>query len=189
MNKSTWWTLGGLGVAGLGIGVYFLWYKKKRPKPWTPHLTNPKNENTGIGGGISIPKSGGKPITEPNWNDPFDMNYSEDVKKWQAPRKVNELDPLAAKQYAKELKEAYGGAWYLNDDEKAVESVFAKKLQDKVEVSNVSKAFWNLYQKDLWEYLAHFLSKRELEKYLQKPVRELPGYRMMPLYKREKWKK
>ena len=137
------------------------------------------NISGGMEGGVETTKEGqGTTVTEPNWDNPFDMNYEKDVKTWVKPKKIFVLKQSYAEQYAKELKDAYGGGWYSDDDEDAVKAVFSKKLKDKVHVANVSRAFWNKYQKDMWEYLANFLSSSEMEENVHKPVRTLPNYRI-----------
>ncbi len=179
ITKTGWWIIGTAGVAGLGIGGYFLWQKLKKPE--TDKYGNPllKGEGTGgITGGVETSKEGGTAITEPNWDNPFDVNYHTDVMKWVAPRKIYLLKSANAKQYAKELHDAWGGSWYINDDESAVKAVFSKKVSDKVHVSCVAKAFWETYKQDLYEYLANFLSEKEMQENVRKPVQALPNYRI-----------
>lgn len=185
ITKTGWWIIGGIGVTGLGVGGYFLWKKKKHPG--ADKYGNLKlkgkgkdaNISGGMEGGVETTKEGqGTTVTEPNWDNPFDMNYEKDVKTWVKPKKIFVLKQSYAEQYAKELKDAYGGGWYSDDDEDAVKAVFSKKLKDKVHVANVSRAFWNKYQKDMWEYLANFLSSSEMEENVHKPVRTLPNYRI-----------
>lgn len=185
ITKTGWWIIGAIGVAGLGVGGYFLFRKDK-------HSGSDKYGNLklkgkgkdaqisgGVEGGVETTKEGqGTAVTEPNWDNPYDMNYEQDVKKWVSPKKIYVLKKSYADQYAKELKDAYGGAWYNDDDEDAVKAVFSKKLKDKVHVANVSRAFWNNYKKDMWEYLANFLSSDEMEENVHKPVRALPNYRI-----------
>jgi len=82
---------------------------------------------------------------------------------------------MTALRYAKKIKEAKGS---FNDDEKVIQEIFGKLLKDKVQISQLSKAFWKRYKKDLWKYLTSFLSNSELTQYIRKPIRNLPNYRI-----------
>lgn len=187
ISKKGWWIIGSVGVVGLGVGSYFLFFHNKN-KPGSDKYGNLKLKGKGkdakvsggVEGGVETTKEGqATTVTEPNWDNPYDMNYENDVKSWVKPKKIYVLKKSYADKYAKELKEAYGGAWYNDDNEDAVKAVFSKKLKDKVHVANVSRAFWNNYKKDMWEYLANFLSSSEMEEYVHKPVRRLPNYRIV----------
>lgn len=181
-SKQIWWTVSGSALVGLGLGIYFLWVKNKKES--TTKIQNrtkvsPQKREQVVISNTSVKQTDkGIKVAEPNWSDPFDANYTNDVKKWIGPKKIVELNPMTAKQYAQELYKAKGGAWFKNDNEKIVNSVFAKKLKDKVQVANLSLAFWKFYQKDMWEYLHSFLSVTEMEKYVGKPTRQLPKYRI-----------
>lgn len=182
MEKTHWIIMGGLTVSVLGVGSYFLFFseKEKTGSKSTWVFGNPKSKNRKMDSdeGLQVTqKEQGASISIPNWDNPYDMAYTEEVKVWISPRQIYQLAPKAAEKLATQLKEAYGGAWYANDDEAAVKTVFAKMLKDKVQVSDLSKAFWNKYQKDMWEYLASFLSSSEMEEYVHQPVKELPNYR------------
>ncbi len=170
MTKTMWWVIGGAGVAGLGVGIYFFVKKRK---------TNKETSYTGMGNKGKPIKvtSGGKatPVTEPNWNAAFNMNYIKDVKKWLGRKRIKELPESAAKKYARELNNAKG---VFNDDEKAVERVF-RSLQDKTQVASLSRAFYfNHGKKDMWQHLRSFLSDSEMKKLVKDPVRRLPNYRL-----------
>lgn len=166
LSNTTWWAIGGSSIALLSIGGY-LWYQyrnKEKEKNSTSIIA--KTPNT-----IEHPK-----IRQvPNWSSPFDMKYIDHVKEWLLPKIIKELPSLKAKQYAKTLKKAKG---LIYDDEAAVKRVFAKELQDKTQVSSVSKAFWGLYREDLWVYLKGFLSSSELNELVTQPVKQLPNYRL-----------
>ncbi|MEN0050042.1 MAG: hypothetical protein AAF806_23465 [Bacteroidota bacterium] len=183
----------GLGVIALG-GV-LLWHAKSRrlkepnmfggfapsregsklktvPSPSTS--SSPSNQNT-------VPtttSSSSRVVTEPNWNDPFDMNYAKEVASWLAPKRVLFLDKSKALNFAKSIKNAKG-AWYENDDEQIIEQIFSKELKDKIQVANLSQAFWELYQQDLWEFLKSFLSSRELDRYISQNVQKMATYRFV----------
>ena len=173
--KTVWWIISVAGAIGIGVGGYSI-YKRKRPKT---DKYGRREDNGAIAGGVQTSRGSGQALTEPNWSNPYDMNYQNDVQAWIAPKKLRLLTRSEAEGYAKQLKAAKGGAWYKNDDEKAVEGVFAKKLRDKVAVASLSRAFWKLYKKDMWQHLSSFLSRSEMEQYVHGPVRKLPNYRTL----------
>ncbi|QKX04132.1 hypothetical protein HN014_04160 [Aquimarina sp. TRL1] len=173
MTKTMWRVVGGAGIAGLVVGIYFF-VKKRKSKKEVSFSTLGNLESTGkpvvvTGGGRATP------VVEPNWNAPFNMNYINDVKKWLRGKRIKELPLSAARKYALELKNAKG---LFDDDEKAVERVF-RSLQDKTQVASLSKAFYfNNHKKDMYQYLKGFLSDREMKKLVKDPVRRLPNYRL-----------
>lgn len=187
MEKTHWWIMGGLTLTALGIGSYFLFFRKGSQGSQTPAKQNGNNKSNKNSGQANAPEQGiqttktgqGVRINIPNWINPYDMAYLEEVKAWLNPQQIYELNPRDAEKLATQLHKAYGGAWYANDDEEAVKVVFSQMLKDKVQVSGLSKAFWKKYQKDMWEYLAGFLSSTEMEEYVHKPVKELPNYRVV----------
>ena len=158
------WIITSIALAGLGIGCVLL-LRRKAQKDKEAAQTQTRNG----------PK--GQTVEEPNWMDPFDMNYADAVKQWFAPRRVSEIDPGKATELAKSLKAARGASWYNDDDEEAVDRVFGKRIEDKVEVAGLSKAFYERYGLDLWNHLKSFLSDSELEYYVKKHIRRLPDYR------------
>ncbi|MDN5201243.1 hypothetical protein QQ008_07715 [Fulvivirgaceae bacterium BMA10] len=185
IDKKTWWLISGSAVAlGATATVYFLIIKKKSraglPKSDKYGNRILKKKNTGgISGGVETATGNkGTTISEPNWNNPFDMNYENDVKKWVSPKGVLVLNNTEAGKMAQILYKAKGSGWWSNDDEEAVKKIFLKRLRDKVQVANLSRAFWFRYKKDMWEYLNSFLSNSEMEGYVHKPVRNLPKYRL-----------
>ncbi len=183
ITTTHWLIIGGVTLAGGGAAAYFFWYRKrdKSDKYGNALLSGKgrdRNISGGMSGGVRTTTSGkGRAVSEPNWDSPFDMNYATDVKNYLSPKKVRELPDIQAQQFAKEIFKAKGQGMFSNDNEAAVKAVFAKKLQDKVQVANLSRAFWNLYKKDMWGYLKGFLSSSELESHVSKPVRKLPNYR------------
>ncbi|TPN85791.1 hypothetical protein [Aquimarina algicola] len=169
MNKTTIGIVSGASIVILGIGIYFL----RKSKRGNPSLVDSDSKGTPIR--LSNPQMG-IPITEPNWNNPFDMNYLKDVKAFLQGKPILELPMQTAMQYASILHKAKGG-FFEDDDEKAVESIF-KRLQDKTQVASLSKAFYTLFKKDLWRYLKSFLNDSEMETLVHKPVRRLERYRL-----------
>jgi len=164
--------VGGSLVAITGIGVYFLISNSKKKKRFGLEKTASQTtlSNTGVSAG---PKASIK--EEPNWNKPFDYNYLDEVKQWLTPKKVKQLSPSKAMEYARSLKQAKG---FFNDDEAVVKSIFTKQLQDKTQVSSVARAFYATYSKDLWQHLRSFLSDTELKTLVTDPVKRLPNYQL-----------
>jgi len=167
ISKTTWWMLGGAGFAGISIGMYYLYHKIQKNKK-EAYPTIPLGKGTRI-----IPNKVGKTRQVPNWNNPFDMNYLNDVRQWLAPKSIVVMDNNTANRYAEELKKAKGT---FNDDEAIVKEIFSKKLKDKTNVASLSRAFWLRYKKDMWEYLSSFLSNKEMQTHVNQPVKKLPNY-------------
>lgn len=167
ISKNMWWIIGGSGLAGLGIGIYFLVKDRKR-----------KQDPMMLGRGahqkpITIVSDGkGTPVVEPNWSAPFDMNYITDVKKYLRGKRIAELPTGTANTYIKKLKNAKG---IFDDNEKAVGDVF-RSLRDKTQVASLSKAFFARYQLDMYRYLQSFLSESEMKTLVIAPVRKLDNY-------------
>tara|TARA_R110002050_G_scaffold63730_4_gene139146 strand:+ start:1999 stop:2520 length:522 start_codon:yes stop_codon:yes gene_type:complete len=169
LTKTSWWMIGGAGIAVLGIGTFVVLSRKNKKK-----ITSNVTKSTSIGNGVQVTTGNvGATKQEPDWNSPFDMNYLADVQKWVAPKSIQVLDDVSAKKYAKIIKDAKGS---FNDDEDAVKSVFGKKLRDKTQVASLSKAFYQLYKKDMWQFLNGFLSRSEMKEYVSKYVNRLPNY-------------
>jgi len=182
----------GLGVVTLG-GI-LLWHAKARRRKeqnmlggFTPSRevseTNASSNSTKSNNSKITPiktpsSSSSRVITEPNWSDPFDMNYAKEVANWLSPKRVLFLDKGKALNFAKSIKNAKG-AWYENDDEQIIEQVFGKELKDKIQVANLSQVFWELYQQDLWEFLKSFLSSREVDRHVSQNVQKLAAYRFV----------
>lgn len=161
--------IGGAGLGVIGIGVFVTLSRKHNKQQSMASTTI-----TAIGSGVQVSTGNvGTTKQEPNWNSPFDMNYLTDVQKWVAPKSIRVLDDASAKHLAKIIKEAKGT---FNDDEDAVKDVFGKKLRDKTQVASLSKAFYQRYKKDMWQYLNSFLSQSEMKEYVSKYVQRLPNY-------------
>jgi len=178
LSKTTWWMIGGSVLAVSGIGLYLLLSKKKKKKK--EKKTNSQNETAVMSDGIFPKQNTVQSVTqkatvkeEPNWNSPFNYGYIDDVKAWVAPRTIKVLPRVKAIELAKILKEAKG---VFNDDEKAVENIFSKQLQDKTQVCSVSRAFYDSYKKDLWQHLDSFLNVKEMQSFVTIPTRKLPNY-------------
>ena len=160
--------IGGAGLGITGIGVFVMLSRKRKQQQFS------KNTAAPIGTGVQVTTGDvGTTKQEPNWNSPFDMNYLTDVQKWVAPKRIQILDEASAKKLATSIKNAKGT---FNDDEDAVNDVFGKKLRDKTQVASLSKAFYGLYKKDMWQYLNSFLSQSEMKQYVTRYVNRLPNY-------------
>jgi hypothetical protein len=169
ISKTGWWMMGGAGAAAVGIGVFVTLSRKR-----TQNNSNQSSTSTSIGNGVQVTTGNlGTTKQEPNWNSPFDMNYLTDVQKWVAPKGIQILDEASTKKLAKIIKEANGT---FNDDEDAVKDVFGKKLRDKTQIASLSKTFYQLYKKDMWQHLNSFLSQSEMKEYVSKYVNRLPNY-------------
>ena len=161
--------MGGAGLGVIGIGVFVTLSRKRNQSQ-----LNSATTTTSIGNGVQVTTGNvGTTKQEPNWNSPFDMNYLTDVQKWVSPKGVKILDEASAKKLGKIIKEAKGT---FNDNEDAVKDVFGKKLRDKTQVASLSKAFYQLYKKDMWQHLNSFLSQSEMKEYVSKYVNRLPNY-------------
>ena len=168
ISKTTWWMIGGATVAGLSIGAFWFFNNRLTQKK------KPKASNASLGEGKTINLSATAGTRQvPNWNNPFDMNYINEVAQWLQPKSIVKMDKTTALNFAKTIKNAKGT---FNDDEEAVRLIFSKRLRDKTNVSSISKAFWNNYKKDMWQYLSSFLSQSEMQKYVAQPVKQLQNY-------------
>jgi hypothetical protein len=168
LTKTGWWVIGGASLGLLTLGVFKMLSKTKQNVS-IPQIKHQER----LGAGLKLQPQIARLKQEPNWNSPFDMNYSNEVQQWVAPQRISLLDHAKAKALAKRIKTAKG---VFNDDEQAVKTVFSKQLRDKTQVSQVSKAFYHTYKKDLWQYLNSFLSAKEMQLYVMKPVQGLPNY-------------
>ncbi len=162
--------IGGATIGVISIGAFVaLSQKRNKPNARSQITTKP------IGKGVQITTGNvGVIKQEPNWKNPFDMNYLTDVQKWVAPKPIQVLDDGSAKRYAKIIKNAKGT---FGDDEDAVKAIF-KRLRNKTQVASLSKAFYTLYKKDMWHYLNSFLSKNEMKVYVLKYINRLPNYQL-----------
>lgn len=181
VSKNTTWIIGGTAVAvGGGVALYLLIRNRRRSDQYG-NVKLKKKKAGGISGGVvTATGNRGTTLSEPNWNNAFDMNYEDHVKKWVAPKRIVLPNEGQAREWATTLHQAKSGgkSWWDRHDEEAVQQVFGKRLRDKVQVARLSRVFWSAYQTDLWEYLNGFLSSSEMERYVQKPVRNLPNYRL-----------
>lgn len=104
----------------------------------------------------------------------FDIHYLNKV--LQHIRKdVLVLKASTASRYADQIYKAWGRWYQGGDDEQQVYSVF-RSLKDKVQVSQVAKAYQNTYSKNLIDALKDRFDKEEITIVLN-IVNALPNYR------------
>ncbi|WP_010182437.1 hypothetical protein [Aquimarina agarilytica] len=106
------------------------------------------------------------------WEEAFDVEFINKIKR-ESNKTIQVLKPEVALQYAVKIKSAWG-AWYQGgDDEAKVYSVF-RALSDKVQISQVAKAYQDEYGKHLIEVIKNRFSEREIKVLLtiikQKPT-------------------
>ena len=164
-SKILWLSLGVVVIGGVFI------YSAHKAKQKKISRSKPKPQSVSM-------HQNGMAVSEPDWGSPFDMNYVQEVSKWLAPKQVRQLAPQEAARLAQRLYQAKGNGWYEDDDEDAVGEVFTKLVKDGVQIANISRKFYWLYKKDLWEYLNSFLSESEMEQHVSAPIRSLPTYRL-----------
>ena len=99
-------------------------------------------------------------LEQADWDFPFEQRLIADAKKEFYPIRFRQLDKTYGKKLAKIIYDAKG-VFYNNSSD--VKNVFEKKIKDKVQVSNLSKIFFDEYNgKDLWEYAADIIGGETL---------------------------
>ncbi|MEO9870352.1 MAG: hypothetical protein ABJQ69_03555 [Ekhidna sp.] len=161
MNRNTLKIAGTMAGIGLGISVYVVWDKKRKDKLASEIL---KQLTSLI-----------KPFTSGLLSESaFDIHYKEAVLQKVNARVLTIRTDTAAK-YADQIHQAWAGWWRGGDDENKVYAVF-RKLKDKVQVSQVAKAYQDSFQVNLIDKLHERLDEKEIKKILA-ITRNLPGYR------------
>ena len=92
------------------------------------------------------------------------------------PERVVVLKQSSAIRYANTIRSAFK-PWYQNDDEEKIYNVF-RNLKDKVQVSQVSKAYQSEHGESLKDSLKNRFSKSEIKIVLQ-IISKLPKYRTL----------
>lgn len=106
--------------------------------------------------------------------DAFDIDYVDEVLKNVRGRVIT-LKKETATKFAERIHNAWG-AWYVGgDDESKVYSVF-RELKDKVQVSQVTKAYQDEHKINLIDKLNERFDDAEVKKVLD-IVKPLPAYR------------
>ena len=116
-----------------------------------------------------------KPTTEGLLSEnAFDIHFVDEVLK-KVKGKVLTLNKSAANKFAERIHAAWG-AWYEGgDDETKVYAVF-RELKDKVQVSQVAKAYQDAYAENLIDKLNDRFSDSEVKTVLD-IIKPLPTYR------------
>ena len=105
----------------------------------------------------------------------FDAGFAEKVLSSVSGR-VLVLKKEIAAQYAKQIHEAFA-PWYLGGDDEDMIYGVLRNLKDKVQVSQVAKAYQDDYGINLKEQLKNRFDKEEIKKVLR-IVNPLPKYRL-----------
>ena len=174
-NSQQFTTIGiGLGLALVAGSYYFLVYKKRSKQKvisdqGSRHLTK----------GQKITKEKGKSestLQQYDADKPFNQEYVQDVKRLVYPKQIKELDQSTAKKFAAQIYKADG---FFIDDLGVVLDIFQRKITDKVQVSNLSKIFYDEYNgKDLWKFIAGMIGRRNMRPMIEEPIGRLPDYQI-----------
>jgi len=162
----------GISVILLGsTGIYLLSKKEKK------NASSPSKSKKGTKGQKQpIESKNSRDILhEPNWSQPFNQEFAFDVKNYLSPKPIKSLSTSQGLRLAKEIKEADG--FFPNAE--IVKNIFQKKLRDKVAVSNLSKVFYDEYnRKDLWQFVGKIIGQSNMESEINSYVKRLPNYRI-----------
>lgn len=104
----------------------------------------------------------------------FDIHYLNKVLQ-AVNREVLVLKTSTASRYADQIHKAWGSWYEGGDDEEKVYGVF-RKLKDKVQVSQVAKAYQETYSQNLIDTLKDRFDKSEITIVLN-IIKALPNYR------------
>ena len=152
----------GASVGTLFIGTTFFSMKKRSRDLRTSKLL------TAIQAQIQPISSG---LTSQN---AFDIHFLNKVLQT-VNREVLVLKTSTASRYADQIHKAWGSWYQGGDDEEQVYGVF-RKMKDKVQVSQVAKAYQETYSKNLIDTLKDCFDKEEITIVLN-IVKALPNYR------------
>ncbi|MEN8901216.1 MAG: hypothetical protein ABF247_07945 [Nonlabens sp.] len=152
----------GASVGTLFIGTTFFSMRKRSRDVRTSKLL------TAIQAQIQPISSG---LTSQN---AFDIHFLNKVLQT-VNREVLVLKTSTASRYADQIHKAWGSWYQGGDDEEQVYGVF-RKMKDKVQVSQVAKAYQETYSKNLIDTLKDRFDKEEITIVLN-IVKALPNYR------------
>ena len=152
----------GASVGTLFIGTTFFSMRKRSRDVRTSKLL------TAIQAQIQPISSG---LTSQN---AFDIHFLNKVLQT-VNREVLVLKTSTASRYADQIHKAWGSWYQGGDDEEQVYGVF-RKMKDKVQVSQVAKAYQETYSKNLIDSLKDRFDKEEITIVLN-IVKTLPNYR------------
>ncbi|MBL6444683.1 hypothetical protein JMN32_00075 [Fulvivirga sp. 29W222] len=139
----------------LAASLLLTWKRKQQDKLASRILEELQKETNPGSAGLSA-------------SEAFDIHYKDKVQK-DVGGKIIVLTQDAAKRYAKEIQDAWG---IFNDDENQIYAVL-RKLKDKVQVSQVSRAY---NDGNLIDVFYDRLSSSEIKKVLE-IVNSKPAYR------------
>ena len=159
---STTYKIIGASVGTLFIGTTFFSMRKRGRDLRTSKLL------TAIQAQIQPISSG---LTSQN---AFDIHFLSKVLQT-VNREVLVLKTSTASRYADQIHKAWGSWYQGGDDEEQVYGVF-RKMKDKVQVSQVAKAYQETYSKNLIDTLKDRFDKEEITIVLN-IVKALPNYR------------
>lgn len=152
---------GGVAIVGLGASVYMVWNKRHKDKLASEILRELSK--------LIKPSTSGL-LSE----SAFDIHYKDEVLK-KVNGRILTIRTDTASKYADQINAAWAGWWSGGDDENKVYAVL-RKLKDKVQVSQVAKAYQNSFNVNLIDKLYERLDEKEVKKVLT-IVKNLPGYR------------
>lgn len=104
----------------------------------------------------------------------FDIHYLNKVLQ-SVNKEILVLKTSTASNYADQIYKAWGSWYQGGDDEEKVYGVF-RKMKDKVQVSQVAKAYQDTYSKNLIDTLKDRFDKEEITIVLN-IIKALPNYR------------
>lgn len=174
-KKTKIYIIGSLILGGIAtLGVFLLKPSKKKNSLFSKNETDDKGT-----AGVDIQRNQpGSALTEPNWEDPFDPQFIEDVSLWVSPKSFTQLRTHDADRLAQVIHKAKGRFFFSNDDEEAISNLINQKLQNKVQFANVATAFFKRYEEDMEDYLESFLNDSEMQKHVYEPINNLKNYQL-----------
>lgn len=161
MNRNILKIAGGVAGVGLGLSVYMV-YDKKRKDKFASEILRELTKMI-------------KPSTSGLLSESaFDIHYKDEVLK-KVNGRVLTIRADTASKYADQIHAAWAGWWKGGDDENKVYAVL-RRLKDKVQVSQVARAYQASFKINLIDKLYERLDEKEVKKVLT-IVKNLPGYR------------
>ena len=152
----------GLGLAVLFTGATAMSVRKRIRDKRTEILLGVITSKIGVG------------TTLLGAENAFDINYLNKLLQ-QVSFTVLVIKKEVATHYAKQIHSAWA-SWYQGGDNEAKVYAVFRKLQDKVQVAQVTKAYQNLYSENLIDVLKDRFSNSEIKEVLS-IVAQLPNYR------------
>lgn len=161
MNQKILITIGSLAAMGAGYSIYANVQQGKKDELSSLLLREIRK--------VIEPSSSGLMA-----ENAFSIHYQDEVLKKVA-GKVFLLSKSAAFKMAQEIHQAFGAWWQGGDDENKLYGIF-RKLRDKVQVSQVASAYYELHKVNLIDKLYDKLENKEVT-ILLGIVKKLPPYK------------